>query len=149
MKSLYTPEAEQEILARIEKLTPENQRQWGKMQADQMLAHCTAALETATGDKTPPRLFIGKILGPLVKKRTLGDNPFPKNSPTDKSFVIAERRDFNAEKEKLVQIIKRYAAGGEANCTKQPHSFFGKMTPAEWGTLMYKHLDHHLKQFSA
>jgi hypothetical protein len=31
----------------------------------------------------------------------------------------------------------------------QAHSFFGRLTPEEWATLMYKHLDHHLRQFGA
>jgi Protein of unknown function (DUF1569) len=34
-------------------------------------------------------------------------------------------------------------------CTTHPHSFFGRMTADEWAILMYKHLDHHLRQFGA
>ena len=30
-----------------------------------------------------------------------------------------------------------------------PHTFFGSLTADEWSLLMYKHLDHHLTQFSA
>ena len=29
------------------------------------------------------------------------------------------------------------------------HPFFGAMTSEEWSVLMYKHLDHHLRQFGA
>ncbi len=47
----------------------------------------------------------------------------------------------------LSRLIDKFAAGGAAGCTKNPHSFFGKMTPEEWAILMYKHLDHHLRQF--
>jgi len=36
---------------------------------------------------------------------------------------------------------------GPAGCTAHPHSFFGRLKPEEWATLMYKHLDHHLRQF--
>jgi hypothetical protein len=31
--------------------------------------------------------------------------------------------------------------------TSAPHPFFGPMTQQEWETLMWKHLDHHLRQF--
>jgi LPS sulfotransferase NodH len=44
-------------------------------------------------------------------------------------------------------LIDRFAAAGPQGCTKNPHSFFGRLTPQEWATLMYKHLDHHLRQF--
>ena len=29
------------------------------------------------------------------------------------------------------------------------HAFFGKLTGEEWGRLMHKHIDHHLRQFGA
>mgnify|MGYP001794749648 CR=1 FL=1 len=29
------------------------------------------------------------------------------------------------------------------------HAFFGRMPGQEWAILMYKHLDHHLRQFGA
>jgi len=47
----------------------------------------------------------------------------------------------------LCALIDRFAVGGPQCCTKHPHTFFGQMTPEEWATLMYKHLDHHLRQF--
>lgn len=37
--------------------------------------------------------------------------------------------------------------GGEKVCTTHPHPIMGSYTPAEWGKGMYKHLDHHLRQF--
>jgi len=27
------------------------------------------------------------------------------------------------------------------------HSFLGRLSGEEWGIMMYKHLDHHLRQF--
>jgi len=51
------------------------------------------------------------------------------------------------ERERLSGLIDKFAAGGAAGCTKNPHSFFGRLTPEEWAILMYKHLDHHLRQF--
>lgn len=114
-----------------------------------MLAHNTAALEVAVGDKFPPRIFIGKVLAPIFKSTVLSDKPFNKNGPTDKSFIITERKDFDSEKGRLTEIVKRFSEGGRAKVTTHPHSFLGKLTPDEWGLLIYKHLDHHLKQFSA
>jgi hypothetical protein len=147
MNNLYNQKASTEILNRIDDLKPETQRLWGKMNVSQMLAHCTAALEMAAGKTAPPRIFIGKILGPLFKSHYLSDKPMGKNGPTDKSFIVADERDFEAEKLKLKKTVIEFSKGGAEKCTTHPHSFFGKLTPDEWSISMYKHLDHHLRQF--
>lgn len=77
------------------------------------------------------------------------DQPMRRNSPTAPDLVIRDERDLGAERERLNGLIDRFAAGGPAGCTTHPHTFFGPMTPQEWATLMYKHLDHHLRQFGA
>lgn len=149
MKNIFQPQTLEEIKQRLNLVQPTSPRQWGKMDAAQMLAHCTAALEVAAGHKFPPRMFIGRILGPFIKSVFLNDKPLKKNTPTDKSFLVIDQRNFVKEKERLMDLVTQFSVGGEANCTKHPHSFFGKLTPAEWGIGMYKHLDHHLRQFGA
>jgi hypothetical protein len=59
------------------------------------------------------------------------------NSPTDKSFVVKDDRDFMTERERLLGLIDRFAAGGPGGCTQHPHSFFGPLTPEEWARGMY------------
>jgi transposase InsO family protein len=72
-----------------------------------------------------------------------------RNSPTQKSLVVADDRDLKMEQQRLSGLIDRFAAAGPHGCTKHPHSFFGHLTPQEWALLQYKHLDHHLRQFGA
>jgi hypothetical protein len=79
MKNLYNQSDVSGILERIHKLTPDAQRQWGKMNASQMLAHCNAALETAMGRNFPKRLFIGKIIGSIMKSKYLNEKSLTKN----------------------------------------------------------------------
>ena len=147
MQNLFQPEAAAEVTARIDKLQPTTQHQWGKMDVAQMMAHCSATLEVASGRVLLPRLFIGRILGPFVRTVFTNDKPFSKNGPTDKHFVVTDKRDFVREQDQLKTRIWQFHEGGEAQCTKHPHSFFGPITPQEWATGMYKHLDHHLRQF--
>jgi len=100
------------------------------------------------GDVNPPRIFIGRIIGPWIKRKALGnDEPMRRNSPTAKALVVKDGRDLEAERVRLLGFIDRFVAGGPAACTKHPHAFFGPMTPAEWSELTYKHFDHHLRQF--
>ena len=117
------------------------------MSVAQALAHCSAAMEVAVGDKCPPRVLIGRLVGPLVKSMMSNEKPLEQNMPTDKSFIVSDARELVRERERLGGLIDRFAEGGAEGCTKHPHSFFGRLTPLEWATGMYKHLDHHLRQF--
>jgi len=147
MKSLFEPEDRNAILTRIAALQAGSQRAWGKMDPAQMMCHCAIAMETGTGDRPMKQKFIGRILMPFFRSSILGQKPFSRNSPTDPTFVVADPRDFEAERKRLVGLIGRMIDRGEETASKQIHPFFGKMTGREWGELMYKHLDHHLQQF--
>ncbi len=147
MRSLFDPAAKSEILRRLSDLSPDAPRQWGKMTTAQMLAHCAVALESGTGDKPRPQKLIGKIFGPFVRKGLLGDKPFSKGSPTDPTFVVRDERDFTGERDRLVGIVERFCELGREHAGNQMHAFFGRMTGDEWGRFMYKHIDHHLRQF--
>jgi hypothetical protein len=115
------------------------------MNAPQALAHCSAVMETAVGDMRPPRMLIGRVLGPLVKTKVLR-GPLGRNAPTAKIFIVSDQRDLHQEGERLLGLVERFASG-KAGCTTHPHTFFGYLSPDEWGILMYKHIDHHLRQF--
>jgi len=148
MKNLFEAATVEEVKKRVARLRPDSDRLWGKMNPAQALAHCSAAMEMAVGEKLPRRILIGRLLGRLAKKSMiLNEKPMPRNARTDKSLVVSDERDFVAERQRLIEFIDRFAAGGPGVCTKHPHFFFGPLTPVEWAALMYQHLDHHLRQF--
>jgi hypothetical protein len=150
METLFEPARVEEALRRVRQLRPESERLWGSMKPEQMLAHCTAGLQMAMGQIRPPRALIGRLIGRAVKRAAFRDEePMRRNSPTARELVIGDNRDFAAESERLCGEIGRFAAAGPAGCTTHPHPFFGRITPEEWAALMYKHLDHHLRQFGA
>ena len=148
MKHLFETTTVHEVTSRIDKLEASSPRQWGKMNIEQMMAHCSAALDMASGRFAAKRTLLGRIVGPRVRHVLTDDSPFPRNSPTAKELKAAYS-DFTHERERLKQCVRQFHDGGEAGCTKHPHPFFGDITPLEWSTGMYKHLDHHLKQFGA
>jgi hypothetical protein len=148
MKSLFDAGTATDINNRIARLEPGSERQWGKMNAAQAMAHCATALEWAVGDSFEPRMFVGRILGPLAKSKVLKDDaPMRRNTPTAKSLVVANERDLGKERQRVCALIDRFSEGGPQGCTRRAHTFFGSLTPEEWARLMYKHLDHHLRQF--
>jgi hypothetical protein len=147
MKNLFERDAVDEVIARIDKLEPATQRQWGKMDVAQMMAHCCAALDMASGRVNPPRILLGRVIGPIFKSVYTNEKPLSKNSPTDKKLMISDQRDFGREQEKLKVCLRQFQEGGEAKCTRHPHPFFGALSPQDWSRGMYKHMDHHLRQF--
>ena len=149
MKNLFEREAIDEVISRIDTLQPAAQRQWGKMDVAQMMAHCSAGLDMASGQLILPRLFIGRLLGPLVKPIFTNEKPFGRNNPTDPKLVVSDQRDFLREQSRLKVKVQQFYEGGEAKCTRHPHPFFGDLSPQAWSRGMYKHMDHHLRQFGA
>jgi hypothetical protein len=147
MKSLFQKEYLNEIISRIEKLEPETQHVWGKMNVNQMLAHCSIGIQTATGEKYLKSGIFLRMIGSMLKSKTTDDKPFRQGSPTHPGFIIGDTEGFEKEKKHLLGLITKFHEGGEEKCTQNPHSFFGKLTPQQWGSLMYKHTDHHLRQF--
>lgn len=148
MKSLFQPNDLEALRSRIAQLRPDSDRQWGTMTAAQALAHCSLGVHTATGELRPQRKLIGRILGPIVKPKVVNDDePMRRNSPTAKELIVPNQPDFLAEQLRLIGLLDQFSAAGPQGCTSHPHAFFGHLTPDEWAILMYKHVDHHLRQF--
>ncbi|MFK8009926.1 MAG: DUF1569 domain-containing protein [Saprospiraceae bacterium] len=149
MQNLFTSNGVQTTINRINNLTPQTQAQWGKMNVAQMLAHCCVAYDMTLTDKYPKRGAIAKFfIKLLAKNQVVGPKPYPKNGRTAPEFVIAEERDFEKEKKRLIENIQKvYDLGATHFDGKESHSF-GPLTEQEWNTLFSKHLEHHLTQFN-
>jgi hypothetical protein len=151
MKNLFDATTAEDVQQRIAQLKPDTARVWGTMYPAQMLAHCSQAMEMAVGDRNPPRMFIGRIFGPMLRRIAIGnEDPLRRNTPTAKDLLVQGDRSLETERPRLIGLIGligRFSSAGPAGCTTHAHTFFGRLTPQEWATLMYKHTDHHLRQF--
>ena len=149
VKNLFEPAVYTEITERVNRLSPESQRQWGKMTVSQMLAHCKEAFKVPLSEKRLPKLYPFALIGWLVKNKLYNDTPWKQGLPTAPNFIIKDERDFESEKKQLLELIKKFNEDGPAKVGLHPHAVFGKFTSEQWGKSMWKHLDHHLKQFGA
>ena len=152
MKNLFDPVLVEDTKQRILQLRPESERQWGSMSIAQTLAHCTSGLGMATGAINPKRApFPASIVGPLIKPLVFRDDkPMRRNSPSSPELFLADPQcELQGERVKLIAAIDDFATRGSACCSQNPHPFFGPLTPQQWAILMYKHIDHHLRQFGA
>lgn len=145
VKSMFDHGVKDEIINRINKLTPQSKPLWGKMNVSQMLAHLQVPISVGLGTNKLPRSFMGRIFGPIAKKILYNDKPFKRHLPTARSFVmISYEKDFEKEKQSLLNVVNNFK---EENLIDQPHPFFGKLTNEQWSKGTWKHLDHHLQQF--
>jgi len=82
MKNVFETRNSRGGISRIDKLQAASQRHWGKMDVAQMMAHCSAAMDMASGRINPPRIFIRRLIRPLVKPIYMNEKPFSRNNPT-------------------------------------------------------------------
>lgn len=146
MPELHDPAFRESILRRLGGLGPASERRWGRMSVDQMLRHVNIALESALGRVPVARLSI-PLPGILLKWMVLYV-PWPRGSPTAPEFVAGDRYDFEAERSRCVALVGEFTSrplGGDWPV----HHTFGRITGRETSRLQAKHLDHHLRQFSA
>ena len=146
MKSLFEESVYNEVLNRLDQLTENSQRQWGKMSVGQMAWHCQVPLKVAVKNKPNN----GKAGNPLVrwffKKSLYNDKIWRKNLPTSSFAKATEEKDFNREIEQLRSLLDACYETRNRE-TWNPHPLFGHLTRDQWGKMEYKHLDHHLRQF--
>ena len=141
---MFDPAVKQAIVARINKLTPESQRRWGKMDVSQMLAHVQLPISCAYGTHQVKGSFIMKLLGPLFKSVLYNGKPYKQGLPTDPSYVIVDSKNFEAERQGLLEKLNRFSRD---NIILENHPVWGKLSKDQWSKATWKHLDHHLTQF--
>lgn len=148
MKSIFDKATRDELIHRINSLSESKAAQWGKMNLYQMIKHCRLWEEMMQSKINLKQVLIGRIFGRIALKTVLGNaNPLKRNTPTIPALIIKENfGDFEAEKKLWISNIEKYSSFDNDNFQ---HVFFGKITKEQIGQMAYKHIDHHLRQFSA
>jgi hypothetical protein len=148
MKNVFEKPVVEELIGRINKLDSSTPNHWGKMNVSQMLAHCNVAYDMTYTDKYPkPKGFKKFMIKLFAKNIVVGPKPYKKNSRTAPEFIISDSRDFEAEKSKLIDYLKKTQELGVKGFENRESHAFGPLTSKEWSVLFYKHLNHHLEQF--
>ena len=94
VKDMFDPAVKQAIVDRINKLTPQSQRKWGKMDVAQMLAHVQLPISCAYGTHKVKGVFFMRVLGPLFKSVLYNKKPYKQGLPTDPTYVIDDAKNF-------------------------------------------------------
>lgn len=150
MENIFDAKTAQHYISRLNGLTVNAERKWGRMSASQMLAHLNVAYETIyESQKHPKPSGIAKwILKTFVKKKVVNDQPYKQNLPTSPMFVIKEEPNFEEQKKRLIGFIQKTQQLGADSFEGKENTSFGKLTATEWNNMLAKHLNHHFAQFS-
>ena len=144
-KSLASAIARQELLDRLERLSPQSKPRWGKMTAHQMLAHVADWMLMAKGDlKTAPMKRLLRY--PPVKQLAIYWLPFPKGVATAPELLRRKPAAWSVERAAVRERVHSFA-NLDPKATWPEHPVFGKMSAKAWGVFAYRHMDHHLRQF--
>ena len=145
MRTMHVAADRQSIAERIRRLSPDGQPKWGKFTAPRMVAHLTDSTRMATGElrceakRTPLRF------SPL-KQLVIYLLPWPKGVPTSPELLSRAPSVWNGEIDALEGALERFGSRS-ASDTWPAHPTFGALSRRAWGVLVYRHFDHHLRQF--
>ena len=146
--SIFNSADELKISARIANVQPISDRQWGTMTPEEMCWHCRQQLEFIL-DPQPVKVLNTMFRFQPFKYLAIFVIPWPKGSPTAPSLDVKKSNpqvgDMLTEKQKLLNALQQVLMKHDINAT---HPLFGELNKHYWGRLIWKHLDHHLRQFN-
>ena len=147
MPTLWNADDRASLLARFARLTPESRPRWGRFTASRMVTHITDSVRSSLGE-----LHVKPMRGPLgvwpLNTLVMDYLPWPKSAPTAPELIARTPVDWPAELQQLQEAFDRFGASQPTGDWPR-HAAFGHIGPDGWGRLMYRHTDHHLRQFGA
>ena len=148
MKNILNPPVKEELLSRIDKLTPDSKAVWGKMNVNQNLRHLAMAFDIPTGKLDPTPVNPPPLPKWLFKLFLLNAKPPKEKAETFAEINIVANNinptDFETERNNLKKAIDNFC---NAQTLIPENKLAGKFKRDDWGKLNYNHTDHHLRQF--
>lgn len=151
MRSVFQPASVQELERRLATLSPASSRRWGRMNAHQAVCHLSDSFKAALGDRTLPKR------PPSLRRRVIRFIAFTLPLPWPHGVRTSPEMDalkggtppgsFERDIAELRSLLRRFAATDGKGL--EPHYAWGDLSRGEWGRYVYRHVDHHLRQFSA
>jgi len=151
LENLFNTKDRELILERISKLNENSRAVWGKMNVNEMMVHLTDPLRVAIGEKQA-EFFKTEYSEPGLRHKIIYELEWPKDSPTspefNREFKGTEPMDFKSDLDTLHEVVKNFISKSD-EVSFTIHPTFGDISKEDWGRLMWKHMDHHLKQFGS
>jgi hypothetical protein len=147
VKSIWQDGARRELADRLGAVTPDRRAEWGTLSAPKMVCHLADSLNMAMGDLEVATKWLPIRYTPL-KQLIIYAAPFPKGAQTAPELLKREPREWANDVADVQDLLAR-AASARTTAAWPDHPLFGKLSKRAWGVLIYRHMDHHLRQFGA
>ena len=145
-KTVFDATSRQQLLDRIGRLRPDSARRWGRMTPNEMMCHLEDSVRVATGE-APAKGREGLLSNPVVRAMIIHYMPWPKGKAKTVPEMLATRpSEFETDRQRLQAWLRKAGERG-AHAEWAAHPAFGKLSGRDYGVLMYRHFDYHLRQF--
>ncbi|MEP7176833.1 MAG: hypothetical protein ABI860_09800 [Gemmatimonadales bacterium] len=149
MKSIADPRVLEDLVRRLDAVTPTTPRRWGTLSSHEMLCHladaASSVLDRPGGARLPTRRW----------RRWLGlyaALPWPHDLKTPPSVDPRQGgsrpSEYEHDRERARAGLRALAAAS-ASAFPSGHRHFGAMRQQDWQRWGYRHTDHHLRQFGS
>src|SRR5262245_42220777 len=134
------------LLERLQRVRPDAKAAWGSLNAPRMLCHVADQMRVALGELAtkPVHTFASRTFLKFLVINT-GFQPPRGKVQTAPEMLTTQPALWEADLLACRELAERVGRGG----ARAVHPAFGPLSPAEWGRLCWKHLNHHLVQFGA
>jgi len=150
MKGIKTQGVVAELVGRASTLSPDARPRWGSLTARQMLCHVGDVVRLVVGEipTRPPRPRSG--LRPFqrfpLKHLFLYLLPWPHGVRGPKAAFTTQPTALDEDLKALESLLLRFQES-EPKEEWPSHPIFGRMTTRDWSRVLYRHTDHHFRQF--
>jgi hypothetical protein len=134
------------LLERIDRLAPDVKAHWGMMTAHRMICHLTDSLRVCSGE-IPAEARKSMLANPIARWLLAYVVPFPKaKAETAPEMLLTQPADWQADVTAVREQLRGAARRGPTGAWAR-HPAFGDVSGKLYGVFIYKHFDHHLRQF--
>ena len=150
MKGIKSDGVVPELVARARKLGPDARPRWGSLTARQMLCHVADVVRLVVGDipTKPPRPRQG--LRPFarfpLKHLFIYLLPWPHGVRGPKAAFTTSPAELEEDVKALEAVLLKFRECAPKDQWPS-HPIFGRMTTGDWNRVLYRHTDHHFRQF--
>ena len=145
MKTAWNAPDRSNLQDRLMALGPGSSPRWGRLSAPQMICHLAESLRMASGDLVAAPKQLPIRFTPL-KQLLIYCVPIPKGAPTLPELLAREPAAWEADVAEVRHLLDQLAAR-KPDGNWPDHPAFGRLHGRTWGVLVYRHMDHHLRQF--
>lgn len=145
MPTVWNTDDRVALVRRAESLTRDHTARWGTFSVAGMMAHLNGATQMALGELAVTGKAPSFLRWPPVRYLFIHLLPMPKGAPTAPELLErSASADLAREQETFARLFDRL---GHSPRVVDAHPAFGRLSREDWGVLIHKHTDHHLRQF--